>query len=97
MNKLGRRTWKFARVPRLREDVHPRVGQAKVLHQELRQHQWLAQVERTPRHWIVNHFYVGADLRFVYLPPNSPDLNPTEEAFAKVKALLRRAGIRVRP
>jgi len=32
----------------------------------------------------------------LYLPPYSPDLNPIEEAFAKVKALLRRAGARTR-
>jgi transposase len=30
----------------------------------------------------------------IYLPPYSPDLNPIEEAFAKLKALLRRAGAR---
>ena len=29
-----------------------------------------------------------------YLPPYSPDLNPIEEAFAKLKALLRKAGAR---
>jgi len=28
----------------------------------------------------------------VYLPPYSPDLNPIEEAFAKLKTLLRKAG-----
>jgi transposase len=27
----------------------------------------------------------------MYLPPYSPDLKPIEEAFSKVKALLRRA------
>jgi transposase len=32
----------------------------------------------------------------LFLPPYSPDLNPIEEAFAKVKALLRRAGARTR-
>ena len=32
----------------------------------------------------------------LYLPPCSPDLNPIEEAFAKLKALLRRAGARTR-
>jgi transposase len=32
----------------------------------------------------------------LYLPPYSPDLNPIEEAFAKLKALLRRAGARTR-
>jgi transposase len=30
----------------------------------------------------------------LYLPPYSPDFNPTEEAFAKVKTLLRKAGAR---
>jgi transposase len=36
----------------------------------------------------------GADL--VFLPPYSPDLNPIEEAFSKVKQLVRRAGARTR-
>ena len=30
----------------------------------------------------------------LYLPPYSPDLNPIEQAFAKLKALLRKAGAR---
>ena len=34
----------------------------------------------------------GARLR--YLPPYSPDFNPIENAFAKLKALLRKAGER---
>jgi transposase len=34
----------------------------------------------------------GAQLR--YLPPYSPDLNPIEQAFAKLKALLRKAAER---
>jgi transposase len=32
----------------------------------------------------------------MYLPAYSPDLNPIEEAFSKLKALLRRAGARTR-
>jgi transposase len=32
---------------------------------------------------------VGA--RVLYLPPYSPDLNPIEQVFAKLKALLRKA------
>ena len=32
----------------------------------------------------------------LFLPPYSPDLNPIEEAFSKVKGLLRRAGARTR-
>jgi transposase len=35
---------------------------------------------------------VGAELR--YLPPYSPDFNPIENAFAKLKALLRKAAER---
>jgi len=36
----------------------------------------------------------GAELR--YLPPYSPDFNPIENAFSKLKALLRKAAARSR-
>ena len=36
----------------------------------------------------------GAELRF--LPPYSPDFNPIEMAFSKLKALLRKAAARTR-
>jgi len=36
----------------------------------------------------------GAEL--LYLPPYSPDLNPIEQAFAKFKAVLRKAAERTR-
>ena len=36
----------------------------------------------------------GASL--LYLPPYSPDLNPIEQFFAKLKALLRRAATRTK-
>ncbi len=36
----------------------------------------------------------GADL--IFLPSYSPDLNPIEEAFSKIKALVRKEGARVR-
>jgi len=32
----------------------------------------------------------------LYLPAYSPDLNPIEEAFAKIKAILRKAEARTR-
>lgn len=32
----------------------------------------------------------------MFLPPYSPDLNPIEQVFAKLKGLLRRAGERTR-
>lgn len=34
--------------------------------------------------------------RLIYLPPYSPDLNPIEQVFAKLKAMLRKAGKRTR-
>lgn len=37
-----------------------------------------------------------AGCALVFLPPYSPDLNPIEEAFAKLKAILRKAGARTR-
>ncbi|HZC18776.1 MAG TPA: transposase, partial [Rubrobacteraceae bacterium] len=38
----------------------------------------------------------GAGTELLYLPPYSPDFNPIEEAFSKIKSLLRKAGARVR-
>ncbi len=32
----------------------------------------------------------------LYLPPYSPDFNPIEEAFSKIKSALRKAGARTR-
>jgi transposase len=37
---------------------------------------------------------VGASL--LYMPPYSPDLNPIEQLFSKLKALLRKAGARTK-
>ena len=36
----------------------------------------------------------AAGARLLYLPPYSPDFNPIEKAFARFKAMLRRAGER---
>src|SRR3712207_2885406 len=44
----------------------------------------------------VRELIEGKGCELLYLPPYSPDLNPIEEAFAKVKALLRKAGARTR-
>jgi transposase len=38
----------------------------------------------------------GRGCELMYLPPYSPDLNPIEQAFAKIKALLRKARARTR-
>lgn len=42
----------------------------------------------------VEQFVASAGATVLYLPPYSPDLNPIELAFAKLKALLRKAGHR---
>lgn len=44
----------------------------------------------------VRELIEGKGCQLLYLPPYSPDLNPIEEAFAKLKALLRKAGARTR-
>jgi transposase len=44
----------------------------------------------------VRELVEGRGCELLYLPPYSPDLNPIEEAFSKVKGLLRRAEARTR-
>lgn len=39
----------------------------------------------------VKEIIEAAGAKILYLPPYSPDLNPIEQAFAKLKALLRKA------
>jgi transposase len=38
----------------------------------------------------------AAGASILYLPPYSPDLNPIEQLFAKLKALLRKSAARTR-
>ena len=38
----------------------------------------------------------GEGRRSLFLPSYSPDMNPIEEAFSKIKHLVRKAGARVR-
>lgn len=35
------------------------------------------------------------DIRYLYLPPYSPDLNPIEKLWSKIKAFLRKEKVRV--
>ncbi len=44
----------------------------------------------------VREAIAAAGASLLYLPPYSPDFNPIEKAFAKLKALLRRAAARTR-
>lgn len=44
----------------------------------------------------VRELVEGAGCEVLYLPPYSPDFNPIEEAFSKVKGLMRRAEARTR-
>jgi transposase len=42
----------------------------------------------------VRELIEGRGCELLYLPPYSPDLNPIEEAFSKVKYILRKIGAR---
>jgi transposase len=44
----------------------------------------------------VRELIEGRDCELLYLPPYSPDLNPIEEAFAKIEGVLRKAEARSR-
>jgi transposase len=44
----------------------------------------------------VRELIEGRSADLVLLPSYSPDLNPIEEAFSKIKALVRKEGARVR-
>jgi transposase len=44
----------------------------------------------------VRQALAAAGASLLYLPPYSPDLNPIEQLFAKLKALLRQAAARTR-
>ena len=44
----------------------------------------------------VERLVEGAGCELLFLPPYSPDFNPIEEAFSKVKGILRKAAARTR-
>jgi transposase len=44
----------------------------------------------------VKEIIEGRGCELIYLPSYSPDLNPIEEAFSKIKELMRKAGARTR-
>jgi transposase len=44
----------------------------------------------------VSKAIAAAGASILYLPPYSPDLNPIEQFFAKLKALLRKAAVRTK-
>jgi transposase len=53
-------------------------------------------MDNLPAHKVagVREAIEAAGARLLYLPPYSPDLNPIENAFAQIKALLRKAAAR---
>jgi transposase len=55
-------------------------------------------MDNLPAHKVdgVRKLIEAAKASLIYLPPYSPDLNPIEMAFAKLKALLRKAAARSR-
>lgn len=44
----------------------------------------------------VREIVEGHGCELIYLPPYSPDFNPIEQAFSKVKGLMRKAEARTR-
>ena len=56
-------------------------------------------IDNLPAHKVtgVRDLIEAAGAALIYLPPYSPDLNPIELAFAKLKALLRKAAERTVP
>jgi transposase len=44
----------------------------------------------------VRELIEGRGCELIYLPAYSPDFNPIEEAFAKIKEILRRVGVRTK-
>ena len=55
-------------------------------------------MDNLPAHKVagVREALKAAGASLLYLPPYSPDLNPIEQLFAKLKALLRKAAARTR-
>ena len=55
-------------------------------------------MDNLPAHKVagVTEAIAAAGASILYLPPYSPDLNPIEQLFAKLKALLRKAAARTR-
>lgn len=53
-------------------------------------------MDNLPAHKVkgVRQAIEAAGARLLYLPPYSPDFNPIENAFSKLKALLRKAAAR---
>jgi transposase len=53
-------------------------------------------MDNLPAHKVtgVREAIESANASLVYLPPYSPDLNPIEKAFSKLKAILRKAAAR---
>lgn len=39
-------------------------------------------------HSMIRAYFYSVDIRIEFLPPYSPDLNPIEQAFSKVKAFI---------
>ena len=53
-------------------------------------------MDNLPAHRVsgINAAIEGVGAKLLYLPPYSPDFNPIEQVFAKLKALLRKAAAR---
>lgn len=56
-------------------------------------------MDNLPAHKVggVRHAIEAAGANLLYLPPYSPDFNPIEQAFSKLKTILRKAATRTIP
>ena len=59
-----------------------------------RRHRRHGQPARPQGRWGIRQAIEAAGATLLYLPPYSPDCNPIEMAFSKLKALLRKAAAR---
>ena len=57
---------------------------------------WMPQMDNLRSHHVqgVQEAFEAAGIRFLYLPPYSPDLNPIEKMWSKLKAILRKWKVR---
>ena len=77
------------------EPVHAKAGIKQVLVHELAKDD-IVIMDNLPAHKVtgVRQAIEKAGANLLYLPPYSPDFNPIELAFSKLKALLRKAAAR---
>ena len=75
--------WRWLRLERVSPAFGSRSGRS-----------WIARQHRAGATHQIRASIEAAGASLLYLPPYSPDFNPIENAFAKLKAMLRKAATR---